>query len=88
MKEYIRKEDIDKLLEYRLDVWCGPEYYACSIIQDDINDLPTVEAVEVVHGKWVWDNRFHDYTCSICHNWDLKTPNYCSNCGALMDGEK
>ena len=38
------------------------------------------------HGRWVWDNRFHDYTCSECHNWDLKTPNYCSNCGTPMDG--
>ena len=48
---------------------------------------PTVDAVEVVHGRWVWDNRFADYTCSECHNWDLKTPNYCSNCGAKMDGD-
>ena len=39
----------------------------------------------VVHAKWVWDELFHDYTCSNCHNWDLKTPNYCSNCGAKMD---
>ena len=50
-----------------------------------IDDQPTVDAVEVVHGRWVWDNRFSDYTCSECHNWDLKTPNYCSNCGAKME---
>jgi len=41
----------------------------------------------IQHGRWEWDNRFHDYTCSECRNWDLKTPNYCSNCGARMDGE-
>lgn len=39
-------------------------------------------------GRWVWDERFHDYTCSECHNWDLKTPNFCSNCGAEMRGEE
>jgi hypothetical protein len=50
-----------------------------------MEDAPAVDAVEVVHGRWVWDDRFHDYTCSKCHNWDLKTPNYCSNCGAKMD---
>lgn len=36
-------------------------------------------------GRWEWDERFHDYACSECHNWDLKTPNYCSNCGAKME---
>ena len=62
-------------------------YFGLIAAADEIEKLPTVDAVEVVHGKWVWDNRFHDYTCSICHNWDLKTPNYCSNCGAKMDGD-
>jgi hypothetical protein len=38
-------------------------------------------------GRWIWDKRFSDYTCSVCHNWDLKTPNFCSNCGADMRGE-
>lgn len=38
-------------------------------------------------GRWVWDEMFSDYTCSVCHNWDLKTPNFCSNCGADMRGE-
>jgi hypothetical protein len=37
-------------------------------------------------GEWQWDERFSDYTCSNCNNWDLKTPNYCSNCGADMRG--
>ena len=38
-------------------------------------------------GRWVWDEMFSDYTCSVCHKWDLKTPNFCSNCGADMRGE-
>lgn len=46
-----------------------------------------VEMVEVKRGRWTWDERFHDYTCSECHNWDLKTPNFCSNCGADMRSE-
>ena len=52
-----------------------------------IDKQPTIDAEPVKHGRWIWDKRFSDYTCSECHNWDLKTPNYCSNCGARMDGE-
>ena len=54
---------------------------------EGIKNLPAADAVEVVHGRWIWDKRFADYVCSECHNWDLKTPNYCPNCGARMDGE-
>ena len=43
-----------------------------------------LEETEPKRGRWIWDNRFHDYTCSECNNWDLKTPNFCSNCGADM----
>jgi hypothetical protein len=48
--------------------------------------VPAADVVEVKHGEWKWDKRFSNYTCSLCHNWDLTTPNYCSNCGAKMDG--
>ena len=52
---------------------------------DVFAEIPTADVVEVKHGEWKWDDRFSDYTCSLCHNWDLTTPNYCSNCGAKMD---
>ena len=57
-------------------------------------DAPTIDAVEVVHGRWVrckdWD---YDYECSVCEgyavenkdgNYDILT-HYCPNCGAKMD---
>ena len=65
-----------------------------------VNDQPTVEAVEVVHGRWedrenpqwkAYDIRH----CSVC-GWSIpKTKlrqkdshwNYCPNCGAKMDGD-
>lgn len=53
-----------------------------------VYETPTANVVEVRHGEWIWDKRFSDYTCSLCCDWDLKTPNYCSNCGAKMDGKK
>ena len=54
----------------------------------------TVDAVEVVHGRWI-DNLDENgflcnawRKCSVCGglNWSKK-PNYCPNCGAKMDGD-
>lgn len=53
-----------------------------------IVEAPTVDAVEVVHGRWIpCENG--GYNCSNCdrrvaflvHN------RYCPNCGAKMDGD-
>ena len=57
-------------------------------------EAPTVDAVEVVHGRWKFldiDGWWFD-ECSICGNTtpncDGSPPdwNYCPNCGAKMDG--
>ena len=63
-----------------------------------IEDQPTVDAVEVVHGRWILEQVYKDgtadYKCSIC-DFDDAFPignftyrNYCSNCGAKMDGDE
>ena len=58
-----------------------------------IADVPSVDAVEVVHGRWQ-ERRFIcmdsevmlGYRCSRCMlTFDAET-NYCPNCGAKMDG--
>ena len=67
-----------------------------------INEQPTVDAVEVVHGRWdeipnkymsvSTKNGFysgHATNCSVCHevNPNAFKTNYCPNCGAMMDGD-
>lgn len=58
-----------------------------------------VDAVEVVHGRWIhtaieddnWGGTFHSWTCSNCDFSTSHNPNgtnYCPHCGAKMDGEK
>ena len=55
---------------------------------DKAKDAPTVDAVEVVHGRWMHKGAWH-IECSECryilaHIGEAK--NYCPNCGAKMDG--
>lgn len=69
----------------------------CRKVMNVIRRLPTVDAEEVVHGRWVeWYPPMHMimtgeellYRCSAC---DAKYPDvegyrYCPHCGAKMDG--
>ena len=58
----------------------------------DIDNMPTVDAVPVVHGRWengnpicpvCGGNKFKDLDADIWCDWK---PDYCPNCGAKMDG--
>lgn len=66
--------------------------HADVVFVDDIENAPTVDAVEVVHGRWdchasmVRTPFALNYDCSICGEESSKTTNYCPNCGAKMDG--
>lgn len=64
-----------------------------------IDEVPTVDAVPVRHGRWiVYNYPASECTyCSVCKEQydqvDLyiggnEYPKYCPNCGALMDGEE
>lgn len=55
---------------------------------------PTVDAVPVVRGKWLFDGFCGEWTCSNCKSQIALSddrnahPNFCLNCGADMRGEK
>ena len=67
-----------------------------------IKDMPTVDAVGVVHGHWkeylhsalvrwkdgepVWADR-SVFRCSRCDFGTIARHNYCPRCGAKMDGD-
>ena len=77
-------------------------YEVADMIEDCIDNAPTVDAVEVVHGRWnksrlfssegFWSGFGYGYACSICGDEvdcdenDALEYNYCPNCGAKMDG--
>jgi hypothetical protein len=56
-----------------------------------IAETTTIDAVEVVHGRWEFDCACEPY-CSVCGEYALQlgfekhASNYCPNCGAKMDG--
>lgn len=62
-------------------------------VEQEIRDAPTVDAVEVVHGRWEWRGGIP--WCSNCgemppgysYEGDVNTTPYCPNCGAKMDLE-
>ena len=57
-----------------------------------LKEPPTVDAVEVVHGRWInpYMNRYGHpcHCCSVCgFKASYQDKNYCPNCGAKMDGD-
>ena len=62
-------------------------------IIDRINEQPTVDAVEVVHGRWIEKEYcepfggYYLFHCSECDAPNARERNYCPNCGADMRGE-
>lgn len=80
------------ILEYVFK-WLAEEF-------EIIDEPTTVDAVEVVHGRWVEkikDERFGEewdeialYECSVCKSEFVEGMGawrYCPNCGAKMDGD-
>ena len=92
----MRLVDADALLKDKyLTRWDG---YA--VRERDILSAPTVDAVPVVHGKWLLHSSYNpcdSHQCSVCgivlSEWssDMKGLSYyrefCPRCGARMDGD-
>ena len=65
--------------------------YPAVDILHEIATFPTVDAVEVVHGRWKVIELSDDlYGCSACGEWQFIPEEhfaYCPYCGAKMDGD-
>ena len=56
-----------------------------------LGETPTVNAVEVVHGRWVNEQNgfmYYDAVCSVCGGHNSSASNYCPDCGAKMEANK
>lgn len=93
--------------DFFVDAWRGfsKMTYATKCRVDEIDNCiaeivnaPTVDAVEVVHGRWIptyhtYYNRYGEHQiadewhCSECQIYSRDEWNYCPNCCARMDLE-
>ena len=97
-KTYIDREAaLNKLRQMRDDYrsrYNGAEAAAIAeYCRDALIDIPTADVVEVRHGRWIEDGYYNEpCVCSFCGEPCKDTVmgrpmcNYCSNCGAKMDG--
>lgn len=83
--EAIKKaKESDKIV--RSSIWETGE------VVEFLEGSPTVDAVEVVHGRWLPTNDDNKKRCSRCDvihliaQYPNGQANYCPNCGAKMDG--
>lgn len=77
--------------------WFGDSWCRCEIFGVQIAEATAVDAVEVVHGRWVAEKvgNFRCVRCSACgkdYAYDygmlqVQDFHHCPNCGARMDGE-
>lgn len=79
----VRLVDLDAVID-RIEMEWGYEG-----IREDLYSLPVVDAVPVVHAKWI---PFHSKAagdiqyCSACDIGFDARMDYCPHCGARMDG--
>ena len=98
MGDIVYRDDVLKTISECAIYMGGNPYSACSVLKKRINKLPTVDAVPVVHGRWVhhpeigWGST---WLCSKCGEKTVETvmgeprDKFCPMCGADMrkDGE-
>ena len=99
MKEYIEREIVLAITEDFLIANKNKLDYSPNKapIYHMLKTLTAADVKPVIHGKWIpnWGGPFllGNY-CSLCNNYEEITikhsegSNYCSNCGAKMDGGK
>ena len=81
---------VDWQMEQFAEVGHEREFNLLDLIIKGIENEPTVEAKEVVHGNWILRHigAGHMWECSVCHKrpdiYVKKDTNFCPHCGADM----
>lgn len=71
--------------------WIEHDYHTINVHRKPLYEIPIVDAVPVVHGRWIYENDDPSMIpCSMCGYQVFRYNNtpYCPNCGAKMDLEE
>ena len=90
MAEHIKRETVINHLDACMDTIWKPEIVALKCF---VEGIPAADVAPVRHGSWKYHDDINFWRCSCCgvnapiagDFMQLKT-NYCSYCGARMDG--
>ena len=75
-------EDVHTIIQKRYE----DETTESVVYADQIENAPTVDAVPVVHGKWVFNENDDMFYCTNCKNGSVRNDYpYCHWCGAKME---
>ena len=86
MAEYVTKEQV---IDWYRPYGQTDEPIPFETLVSDLRDMKTADVAPVRHGRWL---PFHSTAagdiqyCSACEIGCTWKPNYCPNCGAIMDG--
>ena len=84
IEEYLEEySELEPETGYHNLKWCAMEE-----AHDVLLALPAVDAVPVVHGRWVKRKTWDKSVCSNCSFENAEMTKFCPECGAKMDGGK
>ena len=94
MKMATEKQLIDKKSAWKTAQRIYSDPVLLHVIKNALDTTPTVDAVEVVHGRWTPNiinkcgiKHHYGFNASCCRRWSGAMTAYCPNCGAKMDGD-
>ena len=103
MKEYIERQAVEEFIQDGLNSPDKDKAFGHDAIEimTEVHYMPAADVAEVRHGSWEIKefpfSHCKKMSCSICGynesrgpawNENFGLPNYCPNCGALMDGKE
>lgn len=89
MADLIERSAIHYTMLYKENWLKGTGEEAQGAWKRDIDAMPAVDAVPVVHGRWTKHKDYPGiaYLCSECNHFTTLPSPYCPDCGAKMDGK-
>ena len=80
-KKYYTGEQIKDVL----DEFCQADYDEVLGMLNRFACLETEDVEPIRHGRWIWDEPYYMFCCSICGNHAIRNDYpYCMWCGASM----